>query len=958
MEKYTVIKEQYLPDIKASGKLLRHNKSGAHLVLIPCDDTNKVFSITFKTPPIDDSGLSHILEHSVLCGSEKYPLKEPFVDLIKGSLNTFLNAFTYADKTMYPVASQNAQDFKNLMSVYMDAVLKPQIYHKEEIFLQEGWRYELQPDGSLTYNGVVYNEMKGALSNPDDILANAISRVLYKDNAYRFVSGGDPKSIPNLSYDEFLNFHKKLYHPSNSYIFLYGNFDEIERLNWLDEAYLSDYEKIDIDTSIAYQLPFLKPVYYEEEYPVVADEESLDGKYYYSYNVCFKNTLDVKTSLAMNTLVNNLFNIPGAEVKEAVIKAGLGSDLYASYRDDYQQPMINIVLTGSSKNKEKEFIDLIDSTLKAIVKNGVNKETFIASLNFDEFKLREARYSIPKGLVYSMTAFTSWLYDKNEPFLYLDTFKYYDDYRKLLNEGYYENLISEAFLNNNHKAYVSLKPSITKAEQDEEVLTNKLRKISDSLTDDDLEKIKERMTKLEAYQQTPDSKEAINSLPQVKLSDIERKVVPLKIEKHSLEGIPYYVSNYETNDILYIRYSFNVNKLNKEESQYLQLLVNLLGSLSTKKYTYAELFNVHKMYTGGISIYIDTVTKEDLTFDNYVTIKYSVLKENLSKANDLIADIILNSNLEDTTRIKEVLNEAKQMFEMEIIDAGTVYASKLAQASLHKLGYFQEITSGVTYYEFLCDQIKALDSDSSSLIKKLQDIYRRIFAKDNLFIHVTTNNDEVLKEGNLIHLLQENNNLTNELEFTKSKKNLAYIIPSNVNFVALASVYQTKDYNGTYRVINNAINNSYLWQEVRVKGGAYGARALMNFTGNLIMSSYRDKNISQTIEAFQNTPVFLASYEVGEEELAKVKIGAFGSLDAPVHVEVLGARALNALLVGYTNEDFQRSRDETFNASLESFKQVSRVLKEALEDSSYAVFGNKHDIELNKNLFDEIRKLR
>ena len=456
---YEIVKKEDLTDIHSTGYLLRHKKSGARLVLIENDDENKVFSIAFRTTPKNSTGVPHILEHSVLCGSREFPLKDPFVELVKGSLNTFLNAMTYPDRTCYPVASCNDQDFQNLMHVYLDAVFYPNIYHKEEIFRQEGWNYHLEKkEGPLTYNGVVYNEMKGAFSSPDDVLEREIMNGLFPDNTYGVESGGDPNNIPELSYEEFLDFHRTYYHPSNSYIYLYGNMDMEEKLKFIDEKYLSAFDNLDVDSQIPKQPAFAQVKEFEKEYPVAENEEE-EGKAFLSYNMVVGDAMDSMLGVAFDVLDYALLSAPGAPLKKALLDAGIGKDIYGSYNDGFLQPYFSVIAKDARTEQKEEFVAVIRKVLQDIVKNGIDKKAILAGINYMEFRYREADFgSYPKGLMYGLDIIGTWLFDENEPFAQVKLLDIYNRLKEAVNEGYFEGLIQKWLLDNTHGSILTLVP--------------------------------------------------------------------------------------------------------------------------------------------------------------------------------------------------------------------------------------------------------------------------------------------------------------------------------------------------------------------------------------------------------------------------------------------------------------------------------------------------------------------
>lgn len=960
MNKYVLLKEQYLPDLKINAKYLQHKKSGARVVLFPSDDANKVYAITFKTAPLDDTGVTHILEHSVLCGSKKYPLKEPFVELVKGSVNTFLNAFTYADKTMYPVASVNDKDFKNLMSVYTDAVFYPAIYDKKEIFLQEGWRYELNSiEDDITYNGVVYNEMKGAFSSAEDVLANKISLSLYPDNCYGYVSGGDPDAIPDLSYEEFLDYHKRFYHPSNSYIFLYGDMDFEERLDWLDENYLSHFERQDPMSNIALQKPFKTPVTVESYYPI-SDDDTDDGKYYYSYNVSYGNNLNIKECLAIDFLVNVLFNTTGAYVKEALINSGLGADAYASYRQDYLEPMINIVLNGANKGLENQFKEVIEQSLKEVVENGVDKEALLAAIDFDEFKVREAKYTIPKGLIYCMNIFNSWLYDDNEPFMYVDILKYYDELRSLTKTSFYEDLINKCFLNNNHKSFVNLIPSKGFKSLEQKRIAKKLADYKNSLSDEELNMLIKQTENLRIYQSTPDSKEAIETIPRLEITDIKREPMNYNLKEHIIDGVTCYQSDYNTNGIMYVKYYFDVTKCSNEELQYLKLLANVLGYMSTDKYSYSDISVMLKRISGGASFRIEPMLKRDKSIVTYFVIRFSCLEKNLAAINELIINILYKTMLTDKKRFKDILSEYRLALESEMLDAGHVYASTRAAASCTEGGLLDEILTGISFYEFIMKIINNLDKDFNDYVNTFKDPLDRMLAKDNLVIALTGDDIllDALRKDNIIKAFKDKNSLDKHFTFEMLIDNVAYKAPIDVNYVALATTIDPSIIDGSYNVIRNAISNSYLWQSVRVQGGAYGCFMTFVKDGRIIFSSYRDSNIEKTIESYKHTVDFLDSFKPNQRDFDLIKIGAIGPSADAEHVEITGNRALFLKLAGFSYEDRVKERASLLDTTLDDFKKFKEELVKAFKNSHIVVIGNEGMIDREKDKFNKVLKLK
>ena len=525
---YEVLQTEDLSDLKSKGTLLKHKKSGARVLLMENDDENKVFTIGFRTPPSDSTGVPHIMEHSVLCGSKEFPVKDPFVELVKGSLNTFLNAMTYPDKTVYPVASCNDKDFQNLMHVYMDAVFYPNIYQHDKTFRQEGWSYKLDdPEGELTISGVVYNEMKGAFSSPEGVLDRVVLNSLFPDNAYSVESGGDPEVIPELTYEQFLDFHRKYYHPSNSYIYLYGDMDMEEKLRWLDEKYLSDFENEPVDSEIHLQKPFTEMKEVVQEYSI-ASEESDEDNTYLSYNKVIGTTLDEKLYLAFEILDYALLSAPGAPLKKALLDAGVGKDISGSYDNGVYQPIFSVISKNANVEQKEEFVRVIEDTLKDIVKNGINKKALRAGINYHEFRFREADFgNYPRGLMYGLQLFDSWLYDETKPFIHMQAIPTFEFLKEQVETGYFEELIQKYLLDNTHGSIVIIKPERGRTARMDKELADKLQAYKDSLSKEEIDALVKATKELEEYQEEESAPEDLAKIPVLGREDISREIAPI-----------------------------------------------------------------------------------------------------------------------------------------------------------------------------------------------------------------------------------------------------------------------------------------------------------------------------------------------------------------------------------------------------------------------------------------------
>ena len=699
---YDIIKEENLKDIRSTGYLLRHKKTGARVMLIENDDENKVFNIAFRTPPKNSTGVAHILEHSVLCGSREFPLKDPFVELVKGSLNTFLNAMTYPDKTCYPVASCNDQDFQNLMHVYLDAVFYPNIYKKEEIFRQEGWSYQLENvEGPLKYNGVVYNEMKGAFSSPDEVLEREIMNSLFPDTPYGCESGGDPDHIPELSYEEFLEFHKTYYHPSNSYIYLYGNMDMAEKLAFIDEHYLSAFERLDVDSEIRRQEPFEKRKDLVMEYPV-SESESEEGNSYLAYSTVVGDASDVLTGTAFEVLDYALLSAPGAPLKQALLDAQIGMDVYGSYDDGIMQPYFDIVAKGTDPDKKEKFVEIIRTTLEDIAANGIDRKALDAGINCMEFRYRAADLSSwPKGLMYRLAVCGNWLYSDEKAFAQVQALPVFEKLKELAGQGYFEELIRKYLLDNTHGSVITLVPSKGLAARKEKALEENLQGHLESLSQEEKEALVQKTKALEAYQEAPEEPGAEKCIPMLKREDIRKEAAGFSNEPLDVDGSLFLYHEVPTNGIAYLDLMFDLKDLAPEKVPYLGLLKSVLGYVDTAHYTYGELSNEINAETGGINIGIEVFDHVDSTedYDAMFSVRGKVMYPKIDVLFRMIREILNTSSLEDTKRLYEIVASVKSRAQVNLTGAGHSTAVLRAAAYSSPMAAFQDEMAGIGYYQ-------------------------------------------------------------------------------------------------------------------------------------------------------------------------------------------------------------------------------------------------------------------
>lgn len=956
MDKYTFIKEKYIEEIESTVTLYKHNTSGARVCTIKNSDENKVFSIAFRTPPINNCGLTHILEHSVLCGSKKYPVKDPFVELIKTSLNTFINAFTFPDKTMYPVASLNLEDFKNLMSVYMDAVFYPNIYSREEIFRQEGWRYDiLDKNDDITYNGVVYNEMKGAFSDPNSIHYRMIMHSLFPDTSYGLESGGDPKYIPDLDYKEFLKFHSEYYSPSNSYIYVYGDCDMDERLKWLDNEYLSKFDIVDFDTTLKYQKPFDKPKYEVSTYSTSGDTKN---KTFLSYNLVLPKSFKIKDYIAIDILVEALFNIPGAPIKERIQKEKIGDDVSAYFEKELLQPMIAIQVTGANSEDEERFIKIIDEEINKCVNGCLDKKSLLSLINSTEYANRERDFSsrMPKGLIIEMSGLATWLYNEDGPFESLEIIKYYPLIKEELKTDYFENLIKEAFINNNHKSYVKLIPSLDSSKEYDEELKKKLKAYKDSLSEKELDELIEKNKKLKEYQSSPSTKEELETLPKLKIEDIDRNP-----EKYNLEVIndKYLLlyADYKTNGISYINYQFDLSHIDPNDLIYIGLYTDLFKSISTKSHTYYDLNQRIIGEYGAFNSTISILETKDMSNKLYLCFSISAFDEKINGANDLLMEVINDTNFSDYDRIYQKLAEIKTDLEFGIQRRGHATALNRAASTISEAGLYRDTISGIRYLDFIKDLYDNFDSKKEELSKRLYDV-KNYLSKENFIVNIVGDKNSLnaskLEVDKLYNSLKDKANY-NTFTFTENPLKEAIIAPINVNYVARCGNY-SMEHNYSSQVLSVSLSLDYLWINVRVKGGAYGC--MLNVKKNQIgFTSYRDPNIDLTNDAYTNIVDYIKNMNPTDEELLGYKIGAISSSQSVDHNKVKGLTSCQLYLTGITYEDRKNNRAELLDATKEQLIEQASWYEEALSNSAICVIGTKDKIEKSNIKFDKVREL-
>lgn len=958
---YEVIEKRTLEDLNSQGYLLKHKKTGAKIALISNDDDNKVFYIGFRTPPKDSTGVAHILEHSVLCGSKDFPVKDPFVELVKGSLNTFLNAMTYPDKTVYPVASCNDKDFQNLMHVYLDAVFYPNIYKTDKIFKQEGWHYDMQsPEDELTINGVVYNEMKGAFSSPDDVLSRAQMEALYPNTTYGVESGGDPDVIPELTYENFLAFHQKYYHPSNSYIYLYGNMDMVEKLEFIDEKYLSHFDYLEVDSEIAMQKPFtLSSTVVIKDYPISESENEKESAYL-SWNATIGDSLDKELYVAFQIIDYALCSAPGAPLKQTLVDRNVGKDVYSLYESTMRQPFFSIVAKDTSLEKEALFVETIDEVLQKLVKEGFDRKALYAGINYYEFKYREADFgAYPKGLMYGLQALDSWLYDEQQPFLHIEANETFAALRKKAEEGYFEELLQKYLIDNNHKAIVILKPKKGLTEENDARLKETLAQKKASMSKEEIDAIVAETKALEEYQEAEDAKEDLAKIPLLAREDIGKEARKIINEERKIGEIP--VLNHEifTNGIAYLRMIFELKEVPADLMPYVGVFKGCLGLLNTENYQYGDLFNEMNMITGGMSAVnncyanLNDLNKYRLTLE----IKTKVLYENMDKAIGLIREILMTSDFTDEKRLREIIAEGRSRMQSQMTSAGHSVAVNRAMSYGSISGEVSEVISGIPFFRLITQLDERFEENKEQLVDKLQRLAALTFRKENLMVDFVGTKEGYEKlavpvEGfanGLYTTPVEQGSFVPQV----SRKNEGFLTSGQVQYVCRAGNFRKKGlpYKGALRILKVMMGYEYLWMNVRVKGGAYGCMCGFGKSGESYFVSYRDPNLGKTIEIYEKAATNIAAFTADERTMTQYIIGAVSDLDVPMNPAALGLFSLSAYMTGLTQEILQKERDEMLAATVEDIRELSKYIEAFMSDEFLCVVGNAEKVKEESALF-------
>ena len=949
---FEIIQEREIPELNTKARLFRHIRTGAQLLSLENQDENKVFAITFRTPPGDATGIAHIMEHAVLCGSQKYPVKEPFIELVKGSLNTFLNAFTFPDKTSYPVASQNLKDFYNLIDVYVDAVFHPLIpLHTMQ---QEGWHYELDSlDAPLTYKGVVFNEMKGAYSNPDDVLQDKARMSLFPDTPYGVDSGGDPRVIPDLTYENFKAFHDKFYHPSNARIYFYGDDDPDERLRRMD-GYLQEYQAIQVDSKIPLQPPFDKPRRLEVPYDPGEEEGGLKGQLV--INWLLPETTDPQTMLGLAILAHILVGTPAAPLRKTLIDSGYGEDLAgvgleSELRQSYFSTGLKGIAADANGKLEKgaEVEALILETLEKLAKEGIDPETVAASLNTVEFQLRENNTgSFPRGLALAIRCLTTWLHD-GDPLAPLAFEKPLSGIKESLSRGkYFEGLIRQYFLNNPHRTIVALKPEPGLGQKVENDEKERLEKRRLGMSTEQLKAIMEQARRLKEIQETPDTPEALATLPGLKLGDLdkENKRIPLALSE--VEGSKIFYHDLFTNGIVYLDVGFDLHALPQELLPYVSLFGRALVDMGTEKEDFVRLSQRIGRTTGGVwpALFTSLIrgTEKGAT---WLFLRGKSTTQQAEQLLAILRDILLTVRLDNVERFRQLVLEDKAEAEASLVPGGHRVVNTRLRALFNESDWVEEQIGGVSQLFFLRELAPELDNNWPGVLERLESIRKILLNRRSMICNITLDAANWAafepRLAGFLRSLPAAAPAPVQWRPAPAAHFEGLTIPAQVNYVGKGANLFKLEYEarGSVDVILNYLRTTYLWERVRVQGGAYGGFCTFsNRSGVFTYLSYRDPNLLKTLDNYDGTAAFLRQLELSQEELTKSIIGVIGDLDAYQLPDAKGYTSMARYLAGDTDEGRQLWRDQVLSASVRDFHSFGEVLERVKEAGYVVVLGS------------------
>jgi len=961
---FKLVKKQFVKELNSQCYLFKHEKSGARLLKVAAEDDNKTFSIAFKTPPPDDTGLPHIMEHSVLNGSENFPVKSPFDVLMQGSLQTFLNAMTSSDFTIYPVSSRNMKDYFNLMHVYLDATLKPLLYKDERILKQEGWHYELEsPEAPLVYKGVVYNEMKGAFSSPTRQLGFLLNRQLFPDNCYGKSSGGWPEAIPQLTYQQFKDFHSKYYHPANSYIFVYGDADVEKELEFIDANYLSGFDAIDVDSDIPLQAAFDAPRMVRGEYGV-PEGAGTEGQTYLAWATVYGRNTDQELGIALDILSDALVNNESAPLRLALREAGIGKEVNA-YVDNVQQNVFQLTVLNADAADAEKLRQVVEATLKKVIAEGFDRDVLEGLINRQEFRLREGRGTWT-GIMAAMGSLPGWMF-ADDPFVSLSYEKPLEAIKAKVGENYFEGLVEKVLLNNTHAATAVLVPVPGLERKRAEAVQKELAARKAKMSPEEIAALVEETEELIAYQRREDSPEALKTIPLLEIADIEKTEEEYSLEKEEVQGVELLAHNEFSKGIVYVDLYFDASTVPMDRIPYLQLYNELVGMLDTEEHTFTDLENQINRHTGGISTKLETflIGRDDARMKPYFILSGKVMPDKLGEMLRL-ADQQLNHTLwsKDAVRLESLVRRIKARAEMMLSRNGMGTAAYRLLSYYANAGAWKDRTGGLEYYRFLNDLAMNFTARRDDLVNHLREIHDLVMRRNGLSVAVVCHDDDMaaVREAlpAFIKEFTERDAESAFLDFPKQALNEGFKDASKIQYVVKGYDFKKLGaaYSGTMEVLQQVLSRVYLQNRIRVIGGAYGGFSQIEPSGAVAFLSYRDPNLGKTVENYKQAGEFLRKFKPSEPELRRLIIGTIAGRDRPLTPRDKGREAVESYITGIPHATIQKERDEILATTAEQIRSYADLIEKLMAQDYLCVVGNEKKIEEQKNLFKTVTKLR
>ncbi len=959
---FKLVEKRFVEEVNAECYYFKHEKSGARLFKIAAEDPNKLFNIAFQTTPQNDCGTPHIMEHSVLNGSKHFPVKSPFDVLMKGSLNTFLNAMTGSDFTTYPVASMNDKDYFNLMHVYLDAVFYPNVLTDKRIFMQEGWHHELDDTNSeVTYKGVVYNEMKGAFSSPEREVGYQVYKALFPDNTYGVSSGGYPTEIPKLTYEDFVDFHKKYYHPSNSFILLYGNGDLNKELEFINSEYLSKFDRSDSEITIPIQKPFTAMKEQEKTYPFPEGSDT-NNQSFLNLSIVVGQSTDRALCMAMDVLSDALVNHESGPIRLALQEAGIGQDVSAHFNEALQN-VFEIQVRNANPEDRDKFKEIVFNTLKKASKQGIDKKTVEGIINRIEFNLKEGD-TPQKGMMYLSMNYQGWMF-ADDPYLGLEYNEPLSSVKKSLNTNMLEELIEMYLIGNPHALLTVLKPEPGLQTELTASTDKELAEYKESLSKDDQEKLVKTTKELKEYQKEEDTPEALATIPMLKLSDISPEVEWYNVKENNTENIK--VLQYEefTNNIIYSRLYFDLRTIPQELIPYANLLSTLVSKLNTENFSYGELDNELNINTGGFSAFVSTYSENNS--DDKVIPKFVISAKATEEKTDtlfkLTTEILTNSIFNDTERLKSLLVRHQAQVEAGVKNNGVNVALTRTSSYFSNSGMFNELTGGLEYYRFITGITQNFDKDKDVVIANLENTASLLFNKNNMLAAVTCSNENYQAFTNALKILISGipDNPVNQTEWKFDLENLNEGLEASSKVQYVIKGYDFKklgfEWNGTMRVLKQILSTDYLQTQIRVLGGAYGGFCGFSPSGQAYFASYRDPNLKETLENYDKTPEFLHNFKADEKTMTRFIIGTIAGMDSPLTASQKGATAFARYIRKDTHEQLKAERAQVLSTTDADIRVMEEMVQSVLKQNVICVYGNDEKIKENKELFKAIVKI-